>query len=99
LLAQGIGNLGAGIGQGISGYIQKHDQLQEQDASNQMLFNTANNYTDLNGKPKPLLSEEERQQFLTGNAHQRNGIGAQIAGRIAQQWQRDLAMSKYGVDP
>ena len=72
-LAQGLGNLGQGIGQGI----QEYNKAQQEQAANDMIvdFAVKNN----------MLPIEERTKYTQGNANVKSGIVAGLARTFAMQ--------------
>jgi hypothetical protein len=83
----GAGIVGAGnnIGDAIAKERQKRELLEQQNAFNQFTFNTLKNAKGPDGRP--LLSEEEQQQFLKGNINAQNGIITAGGARMMQAMQ------------
>jgi hypothetical protein len=92
---QGITNAGNSLATAIDEMQKRSAHLQEQDSGNQVTFNTLSNATDMQGNP--LLSEDEKQKFLSGNSNQRNGIVTAGISRLAQVFQQQSALSQQSL--
>lgn len=73
------------LGAGISDEIKKRKQLEEQNAFNQMAFQTLKQAKGPDGQL--LLSEDEQQKFLSGNINAQNGIVTAAGARLMQTFQ------------
>jgi hypothetical protein len=89
--------IGRALGSAITNYRAQRDANEQEAASVHAIFNHALASQDANGNP--LLSDDEKQRFLTGNLNTRKGIAVAIAARDAQSWKEKEAKMRWGADP
>lgn len=85
LIFKGISGAGESIGGGISDLIKKRKHEEEQNAFNQTAFQTLATAKGPDGQP--ILTEEEKQRFTSGNLNVRNGIVAAGGARAINVFQ------------